>query len=222
MTGGIYRSEFEAMKALHIMRRCVSYIRMINGKTGDNRRSVARVFTGKNKLLAKCFGKNSECYVDVGKVQLTFFFFDVSKELLKDNKGNFLYHTTSHQIRHCFRQTLKLSKGSPKYLSPLIQNELISVLAEEVLRDIKSELQSAPFFAIILDTTQDISKKDRLREVFCYVKINYHDDGTPSELKVVEAFTSFIKVKDSSAIGLHKLIINSIQQKGLDIKYWRE
>ena len=103
----------------------------------------------------------------------------------------------------------------------MIQNELISVLVEEVFRDIKSELPNIPFFAIILDTTQDVSKKDQLSEVFCYVKIDYHDDGTPSELKVVEAFTSFIEVEDSSAIGLHKLITNSIQQKGLDIKNCR-
>ena len=48
-----------------------------------------------------------------------------------------------------------------------------------------------------------------------------HDDGTPSELKVVEVFTSFIEVEDLSAIGLHKLITNSIQQKGFDIKNCR-
>ena len=114
-----------------------------------------------------------------------------------------------------------LPKGSPKYLSPLIQNELISVLAEKVLCDIKSKLQSAPFFAIILDIIHDVSKKDHLNEIFRFVKIDYHHDGKPSELKVVEVFTSFIEVEDSSAIELHKLITNSIQQKGLDIKNCR-
>ena len=113
---------------------------------------------------------------------------------------------------------LQLSKGSPKYLSPFKQNELISVPAEKVFRDIKSELQSAPFSVIILDTTQNVSKKDQLNEVFRHVKIDHHDDGTPSELKVGEAFTSFVEVEDSYAIGLHNLITNSIQQKELDIK----
>ena len=113
---------------------------------------------------------------------------------------------------------LQLPKGSPKYLSPFIQNERISVLAEQVLRGIKERTTKRSFFANILNTTQDASKKDQLSDVFCYVKIDYHDNETPSEPKVVEAFTSFIKVKDSSAIGLHKLITNSIQQKGLDIK----
>ena len=80
-----------------------------------------------------------------------------SEELSKEDKGNFLsiiqllgkYDTVSDKL-------LQLLKGTPKYLSPLTQNELISVLGEEVLRDIKSKLRSVchicHFFAIILDT----------------------------------------------------------------------
>ena len=134
-----------------------------------------------------------------------------SEELSKDNKNNFpsiiqllaKYNTVLEKLS-------QLPKGSPKYLSSLIQNELISVLAEEVLRDIKSELQSAPFFAIIFDTIQGVSKKDHLNEIFRYVKINYHNDEKSSELKVVEVFNSFIEVEDSSVIALHKLITISI------------
>ena len=103
-----------------------------------------------------------------------------------------------------------------------MQNELISVLAEEVFLDIKSDLESAPFFAIILDTTQAVSKKDLLIEIFRCFKFDYPDDRTPSELKVVKAFTSFIEVEDLSANGLHKVTTNSIQQKELYIKNCRE
>ena len=136
-----------------------------------------------------------------------------SEELSKDNKSNFLsIIQLLDKYDTAFDKLLQLPKGSPKYLSPLIQNELISVPAEEVLCDMKSELrvQSASFSAIFLDSTHDVSKKDQLSEVFHYVQIDYHDDGTPSELKVIEAFTSFIEVEDLSAIGLHKLITNSI------------
>ena len=126
-----------------------------------------------------------------------------TEEVSNENKGNFLsIIQLIAKYDSVLDKLLQLPKGSPKYLSPSIQNELISLLAGQVLQDIKIELQSAPFFAIILDTTQDVSKKDQLSEVFRYVKIAYHDDGTPSELQVIEAFT---EVEDSSAIGLHKL-----------------
>ena len=65
------------------------------------------------------------------------------EKLSKDNMVNFLstiqllakYDTALDKL-------LQLPKGSPKYLIHLIQNELISLLAVEVLHDIKSEIQS--------------------------------------------------------------------------------
>ena len=77
-----------------------------------------------------------------------------SEELSKDNKSNFLsIIQLLAKFDTAYDKLLQLPKGSAKYLNPLIHNKLISVLPEEVLRDIKSELQSAPFFAIIIDTT---------------------------------------------------------------------
>ena len=149
--------------------------------------------------------------VTVKLAKCNFPFRGSSEELSKDNKGSFL--AIIQLLAKCdtvLDKLLQQPKAFRKYLSPLIQNEPISVLAEEVLRDIKSKLQSAPFFfAIILDTTQDVSKKDQLNEVFRYVKIDDHDDGTPSELKVVEAFTSFIEVEFYEE-ECYKLMMNSI------------
>ena len=79
-----------------------------------------------------------------------------SEELPKDNKGNFLsiiqllarYNTVLDKL-------LQLPKGS----RTLIQNELISVLAEEVLRDIKSQLQNAPFLPLFLISLKMSAKK---------------------------------------------------------------
>ena len=89
-----------------------------------------------------------------------------TEEVSNENKGNFLsIIQLIAKYDSVLDKLLQLPKGSPKYLSPSIQNELISLLAGQVLQDIKIELQSATFFAIILDTTQDVSKKDQLSEV---------------------------------------------------------
>ena len=91
-----------------------------------------------------------------------------SEELSKDNKGNFLsivqllakYDTVLDKL-------LQLPKVSPKYLNSLIQNEIISVLAEEVLRDIKSELKkSAFFFPLFLIPLKMSAKKTSLVKYF--------------------------------------------------------
>ena len=74
-------------------------------------------------------------------------FRESSEELSKNNKSNFL-SIIQLFAKHdtVLNKLLQLTKDYPKYLCPLIQNELISVLAKEVLRDIKSQLQIKCFF----------------------------------------------------------------------------
>ena len=57
---------------------------------------------------------------------------------------------------------LSIPQGSVKYLSPKIQNELINILARRVKDDILTDVKAAPFFSLMVDTTQDISKTDQL------------------------------------------------------------
>ena len=48
------------------------------------------------------------------------------------------------------------------FLSPQIQNELILLLAQNVRSAIASDIRDTPYFSIMLDTTQDISKANQL------------------------------------------------------------
>ena len=148
MTGGIYRSQFEAMKAPHIMPRRVSY--MSNGKIGGTiEEALHESFLEKINFRQNVLERLVNVTLMLAKGNLSFR--GSSEELSKDNKGKFLsiirllakYDTVLDKL-------LQLPKGSPKYLSSWIQNELISVLAEEVLRHIKSELQSASFLPLFL------------------------------------------------------------------------
>ena len=138
MIGGIYRSEFESIKAPHIMRRRVSYEYVSNGETDESLLEKTNFFQNVLKRLVNVTLMLAKCNLP---------FCGSSEELSKDNNDNFLsiiQLLAKYDI--VLDKLLQLPKGFPKYLSPLIQNELISVLAEEVLRDIKSEQQSAPFF----------------------------------------------------------------------------
>ena len=83
---------------------------------------------------------------------------------------------------------IKKPKNKVKYLSPTIQNELINVLSSHLEKDIVSDITAAPFFTIITDTTQDISKVDQLSQVFRYVKILKSDNGRPTSVEICESF----------------------------------
>nr|CAI5850748.1 unnamed protein product [Callosobruchus analis] len=93
-------------------------------------------------------------------------------------------------------------KGEINYLSPTIQNEIISLLGTTVRNSIISEIKKAPFLTIILDTTQDLSKIDQLSVVFRYISVTENDDNVPKEIKICESFLGFIAVTDCSAAGL--------------------
>lgn len=69
------------------------------------------------------------------------------------------------------KELLERPQGSFKYLSPSNQNEIIYIIAKRVQCDIQEEINSAPFFSVIMDTTQDISKRDQLSQVYRYVTI---------------------------------------------------
>lgn len=92
------------------------------------------------------------------------------------------------------KELLLKPKDEINYLSPMIQNEIINLLGTAVRNNIILEIKKAPFLAIILDTTQDLSKIDQLSVVFQYISITENDDNVPKELKICESFLGFIAI----------------------------
>lgn len=105
-------------------------------------------------------------------------------------------------------------KGSTTYLSPLIQNELISTLASRVRIEILSEVKAARFYSIIVDTTQDTSKKDQLSLTIRYVSVS-------ESVSVKEAFMNFYHISDQTSEGLETAVLSILDENGIDIKFCR-
>ncbi|GBP51912.1 52 kDa repressor of the inhibitor of the protein kinase [Eumeta japonica] len=73
--------------------------------------------------------------------------------------GNFLsFVELVARYDHILRQVLDMPKGSTRYLSATIQNEMIEILGTKLETHLLEQIRASPFFAIIMDTTQDISK----------------------------------------------------------------
>ncbi|XP_025406286.1 zinc finger MYM-type protein 1-like [Sipha flava] len=112
-----------------------------------------------------------------------------------------------------------INQGNNKvnYCSPKIQNELIQLISNKVEDELILNIKEAPFFSIIIDTTQDISKVDQLSEIYRYCVIEKDEYGNPKYVCVKETFLAFHEVVDQSASSLSELILQNIEKKGLSI-----
>jgi len=111
-----------------------------------------------------------------------------------------------------------MPQGTVKYLSPFIQNEVISMVARPVKEDILNNTKAAPFFSVMVDTTEDISKADQLSHVIRYVSVRTDAAGKPQRLKICESFIGFLEVNDQSASALSDTVIeNCIEDDGLEL-----
>lgn len=112
-------------------------------------------------------------------------------------------------------QVVNLPKGTTKYLSHKIQDEIINILCDKVKSCLISKVKKAPFFSVMMDTTQDLSKKDQLSQVVRYVEILKNEKDEPIALEIKESFLGFTEVHDHSAAGLSSKIVQLIEDSGL-------
>ncbi|CAG2184616.1 unnamed protein product [Mytilus edulis] len=65
-----------------------------------------------------------------------------------------------------------LQRKTDRYTSPEIQNEIISIMSDQVVRSLATEIRQSNFFAILADETTDISNRQQL--VVCLRWIDDH------------------------------------------------
>lgn len=68
-----------------------------------------------------------------------------------------------------------------------------------------------------MDTTQDLSKRDQLSQIYTYFTIVRNPMGIAIDIKAIEAFLGFEETADPSASELENKILGSIKRSGLDI-----
>ncbi|CAG9772104.1 unnamed protein product [Ceutorhynchus assimilis] len=100
------------------------------------------------------------------------------------------------------KQVLEMSSGSVKYLSPKIQNELISGTSDLLLNKLVKEITLASYYSSFLDTTQDISKFDQLSVIIRTVQLVRDKDMYVVGFEIKETFLGFHEITDHTAGGM--------------------
>ncbi|KAF3856735.1 hypothetical protein F7725_017458 [Dissostichus mawsoni] len=89
------------------------------------------------------------------------------------------------------KELINRPEGSGKYLSHQIQDEIIYILSQRVKADIIDEINEAPFYSVIMDTTQDVSKIDQLSQVYRYITVVKNDMDIATDIQINEVFLGF-------------------------------
>ena len=67
------------------------------------------------------------------------------------------------------QQHANKGRGHKSYISSKICNEFIQVIGEQILRQIIFEIKTAKYYAVIVESTSDISYIDQQTQIFHYV-----------------------------------------------------
>ncbi|KAJ8359025.1 hypothetical protein SKAU_G00155500 [Synaphobranchus kaupii] len=121
-----------------------------------------------------------------------------------DNKGNFLEFVDVLADTDDALQKRRYGH----YLSPHNQNDMIRVFGEKVKKIILEDVKDARFFAILVDETKDLSKKEQLAIIIRYVH-----DGC-----IKERALGTWHMKELSAEALATFLFKEIGSMGLDIQ----
>ncbi|CAN1823706.1 Zinc finger MYM-type protein 1 [Linum perenne] len=111
---------------------------------------------------------------------------------------------------------LKNAPGNAKYISPLIQKELLSIMANQVRCKIREEVGDA-YFSILVDEARDESGREQMAIILRYVTSN----GILTERffaikSVVNTYAATLKQVISDALSEYNLQVEKLRGQGYD------
>ncbi|CAF4122768.1 unnamed protein product, partial [Rotaria magnacalcarata] len=145
---------------------------------------------------------------------------------LSSNRGNFIellnWASGTDPIASCI---LNDSAKNSTYLSPYIQNELISLLALHIRQQISEKARSLNYarrcvFSLMVDESRDVSGHEQLSVVLRLVdiEIKTSDENHPPSL-FKEYFLGFIKLNEFDAQTLTDEIVKFLSSLNIDLNY---
>ena len=126
------------------------------------------------------------------------------------NRGNFLelIHLRCKDIAWLKDKLESQLQKHAQWTSPVIQNELLQIIADLIRERITNDVRTSGWYGIILDETSDISRSEQVS--LC---LSFALNGTKKE-----AFIGFYSTKSTEGEALYELVKSAITELNLDLK----
>lgn len=109
------------------------------------------------------------------------------------------------------RNHLMTCPKNASYISPTIQNEVITACNSLILRKVILNVKEAKYFSVLADETTDVAKLEQFSLCVRYIKDNI----------VHESFLQFVPVTSTTGESLANVIIQELKKYGLDLNNLR-
>lgn len=99
-----------------------------------------------------------------------------------------------------------------KYTAPEVQNELLSLMAQQILRNVAKRIQDSVFFTVMVDETTDSSNKEQVVLVFRWVD---------EDLVAHEEFASLYLTESITSAAIVAIIEDTILRMNFKLEHCR-
>lgn len=125
-----------------------------------------------------------------------------------ENDGNFraLLRFRADSGDTTVSQDIVTAPRNARYLHPEIQNELIDICGEQILKKTVDRVRESDWYAVLADETTDVSGKEQLS-----VCVRFYADG-----RICEDFLRFTSIHDLSGKAIATEIEKTLIECGLD------
>lgn len=136
-------------------------------------------------------------------LSIYFYFFNINYIAASaKNEGNFR-EILKYKVKDddCIWSFLE-SDSRNKYLSPRIQNEIIAICGDILLKKIVEKINASKCFSVLADETTDISVTEQLTICVRYLS------GTGNDVQINEDFIKFVEIHSLTGVDLASTILN--------------
>ncbi|XP_063215616.1 zinc finger MYM-type protein 1-like [Bacillus rossius redtenbacheri] len=128
-----------------------------------------------------------------------------------NNDGNFraLLRLQARAGDSLLNEHINSGRGNAMYISPTVQNELLSLIGKQIQENVLERIKKAKFFTVLGDKTTDISYVEQFSLCVRYVDIDLID--------IREDFLTFVPVYDVTGAGIASTIKTELLKLGLEM-----